>query len=331
MQLIWSTPWGVRRCEAVRYSAFGVPTAIASGDFDGDGDEDSEDSDFMLNLLAQNPVPYSVVADMDLDGDIDEDDDALQLLTSGGGRGLLSTSGVANRRGYAGYEHDWAIDSLCHVRHRVYLPALGRWTRRDPLGYVEGMSLYAYVANRAVVRTDEMGLYSKEGGGNEPIGTDGPIPYGISPPGGGNICFLNSDGELICAGAAACGITDSRCAVDEANKCETTDEVLQCYSSDPVRCERQAVEQAARHCKSNDGIGPKQQMDSCKLRDSNCACAINPSPGLPVDCTNTSEGPWMNKDIKDWTFTIDGSGILCSCRLTYTYRKVSTHCHGLCR
>ncbi|HBS29402.1 MAG TPA: hypothetical protein DEB06_08125 [Phycisphaerales bacterium] len=180
----------MRRCESVRYSAFGVPTVIASGDFDGDGDEDSADSDFMLNLLAQNPVPYSVVADMDLDGDTDLDDDALQLLTSGGGRGLLSTSGVGNRSGYAGYEHDWAIDSLCHVRHRAYLTDLGRWTRRDPLGYVEGMSLYAYVANRAVVRTDPMGLYSEEPQmprpgskeGRRPKTTDGEID---EEPGGG--------------------------------------------------------------------------------------------------------------------------------------------------
>ncbi len=158
VQLIWSTVSGPRRCESVRYSAFGVPTAIASDDFDGDGDEDSEDSDFMLAYFDVHPPAYSVVADLDLDGDIDEDDDALQLLTSGGGRGLLSTSGVGNRRGYAGYEHDWAIDALCHVRHRAHLTEHGRWTRRDPLGYVEGMSLYAYVANRAVVRTDGMGL-----------------------------------------------------------------------------------------------------------------------------------------------------------------------------
>ena len=182
MQLIWSTPWGVRRCESVRYSAFGVPTVIASGDFDGDGDEDSEDSDFILNLLAQSPVPYSVVADLDLDGDVDLDDDALQLLTSGGGRGLLSTSGVANRRGYAGYEHDWAIDSLCHVRHRAYLTDLGRWTRRDPLGYVEGMSLYAYVANRAIIGVDPMGLIRRGGerlwcaDPSDPWCNSGPLP-----------------------------------------------------------------------------------------------------------------------------------------------------------
>ena len=182
VQLIWSTPWGVRRCESVRYSAFGVPTVIASGDFDGDGDEDSEDSDFILNLLAQSPVPYSVVADLDLDGDVDLDDDALQLLTSGGGRGLLSTSGVANRRGYAGYEHDWAIDSLCHVRHRAYLTDLGRWTRRDPLGYVEGMSLYAYVANRAIIGVDPMGLIRRGGerlwcaDPSDPWCNSGPLP-----------------------------------------------------------------------------------------------------------------------------------------------------------
>ena len=168
VQLIWSTPWGVRRCEAVRYSAFGIPTVIASGDFDGDGDEDSTDWQSLEDLLLQRPVPYIVTYDMDLDGDVDETDSELQFLTSGGGRGLLSTGAVANRRGYAGYEHDWAIESLCHVRHRAYLTELGRWTRRDPLGYVEGISLYAYVANRAVVRTDAMGLRPTDPDGGNP-------------------------------------------------------------------------------------------------------------------------------------------------------------------
>ncbi len=240
VQLIWSTPWGVRRCESVRYGAFGVPTVIASGDFDGDGDEDSEDSDFMLNLLAQNPVPYSVVADMDLDGDVDEDDDSLQFLTSGGGRGLLSTSGVANRRGYAGYEHDWAIESLCHVRHRVYLPALGRWMRRDPLGYVEGPSLYAYVANRAVVRTDPMGLYSEEpqmprpGGkeGRRPKTTDGEID---EEPGGGGCAPGEPCIDVGCLQIDHGNLPPEECAIDGGHYFEY---VRVCPGKLPVRRHR---------------------------------------------------------------------------------------------
>ncbi|MBS0198571.1 MAG: hypothetical protein JSR77_17610 [Planctomycetes bacterium] len=58
------------------------------------------------------------------------------------GRGVLSR--VCVRKGYAGHELDPATRQ-CHVRHRVYLPAMGRWGRRDPAGYVDGAELYEYV------------------------------------------------------------------------------------------------------------------------------------------------------------------------------------------
>jgi len=70
---------------------------------------------------------------------------------------------------YAGYVHDPVIgeastaipsstgSGLYHVRNRVYNPELGRWTRRDPLGYVDGMSLMEYVGSAPVIRTDPNG------------------------------------------------------------------------------------------------------------------------------------------------------------------------------
>ena len=73
------------------------------------------------------------------------------------GVGRVSSSSVGNRKGYAGYEWDETI-SVYHVRHRVYLPEIGRWSRRDPLGYVDGMSLYQYVALSPVRYLDQLGL-----------------------------------------------------------------------------------------------------------------------------------------------------------------------------
>jgi len=37
-------------------------------------------------------------------------------------------------------------------------PTVGRWIQRDPAGYVDGMSLYAYVGNRPVTHSDPTGL-----------------------------------------------------------------------------------------------------------------------------------------------------------------------------
>ena len=40
----------------------------------------------------------------------------------------------------------------------MYHPTLGRWLQRDPLGYVDGMSLYQYVASAPSAKTDAFGL-----------------------------------------------------------------------------------------------------------------------------------------------------------------------------
>jgi RHS repeat-associated protein len=76
--------------------------------------------------------------------------------TATGGKGRVSSLSVANRKGYAGYEFDEAA-SVYHVRHRVYLPESGRWSRRDPLGYVDGLNLLQYVNSSPQVYLDPSG------------------------------------------------------------------------------------------------------------------------------------------------------------------------------
>ena len=68
------------------------------------------------------------------------------------------TSDVANEILYCGYRRD-SETALYHVRHRTYHPRLGRWLQRDPIGYVDGMSLYEYCGSGPVVGTDPDGLW----------------------------------------------------------------------------------------------------------------------------------------------------------------------------
>ena len=93
----------------------------------------------------------------------------------------LSAPDVANTIGYAGYEHDPILlttsalsadpnqssAAYYHVRHRVYDTNLGRWTKRDPLGYVDGMGLYEYCGSNAAIRRDPRGTHAK-------VAIDGP-------------------------------------------------------------------------------------------------------------------------------------------------------------
>ena len=58
---------------------------------------------------------------------------------------------------YCGYYLDWET-GLYHVRNRMYHAQLGRWLTRDPLGYVDGMSLYLYLVANPIAGTDPLGL-----------------------------------------------------------------------------------------------------------------------------------------------------------------------------
>ncbi|MEY3230536.1 MAG: hypothetical protein RL689_625, partial [Planctomycetota bacterium] len=152
--------------EWAKYSSYGVPFALPTGDTDSDGDWDATDSAAITGT-------YDVRKDANLDGVINASDVTHANSITGGyqtlGRGILSSSGVANRKGYAGYEYDPTLEAagkhLYHVRHRVYDADIGRWMRRDPLGYVDGTSLYEYLRTRPIIHTDPMGQWVHVVGG----------------------------------------------------------------------------------------------------------------------------------------------------------------------
>jgi len=58
---------------------------------------------------------------------------------------------------FCGYWRDGDTE-LDHVRRRFYHPTLGRWLTRDPLGYIDGMSLYEYVGSLPLSAVDPYGL-----------------------------------------------------------------------------------------------------------------------------------------------------------------------------
>ncbi|MDX2146600.1 MAG: RHS repeat-associated core domain-containing protein [Planctomycetota bacterium] len=135
--------------------------------------------------------------DMSVDGQVDFDDylDFIAAWDGGAGEeggaigsGQLSRASVGNRIGYAGYQFDPSIAGASsgggagkyHVRHRVYDAGMGRWTRRDPLGYVDGASAYEYVGGRVVVGRDPVGLdMVMNSGGSWPVDNVRPEP---APP-----------------------------------------------------------------------------------------------------------------------------------------------------
>lgn len=147
-----------RQIEHMRYTPYGVPISIPASDGNRDGVLDQDDLD---DLVAAISGGYEVRYDMDLDGDVDVFDLYIASGQHGAigsapiGRGVLSAFG--HRAGFAGYQ--WVpAAGLYHVRHRWYDPLNGTWLSKDPAGYVDGASLFGYVANHPLQVVDPFGL-----------------------------------------------------------------------------------------------------------------------------------------------------------------------------
>ena len=72
--------------------------------------------------------------------------------------GLVATSTTGTRIGFDGRPQD-AVTGWYYFRNRWYDPELGRFVTTDPLGYVDGPSMYQFAGYDSVNMGDPMGLY----------------------------------------------------------------------------------------------------------------------------------------------------------------------------
>jgi len=147
------------QAESVRYSAYGTPFGYPGGDCDADGAADSADATVISGWISGST--YDVRGDLDLDGDVDSTDSTLFAASYSGtttGRGVLSSGG--NQVGYAGML--WFGNGQYLARNRWHDPELGRWGRRDPLGYSDrNGELYSYCVHSPLRNLDPLGLFSQ--------------------------------------------------------------------------------------------------------------------------------------------------------------------------
>ena len=104
---------------------------------------------------------YSITALTDLSGAVKE----RYAYDAYGGPSIFDASGIArtstaegNRITFTGREWDHELE-LYHYRARMYDATCGRFVGRDPMGYVDGYSVYQYYASTS--QTDPTGLTKK--------------------------------------------------------------------------------------------------------------------------------------------------------------------------
>lgn len=154
--------------ERVEYDAYGRPKIWLGGDVNQTRALDFFDiSDFMASYNNTTDPDDKMSADLTGNGQTDFFDLSvfLEMFNSqayrSGDRSLSDGNlidGPDNTIGYAGYHWDQEL-GMWLSRHRVFDPELGRWMQRDPAGYIDGMSMYAYVNGNPFAFMDPTGLF----------------------------------------------------------------------------------------------------------------------------------------------------------------------------
>lgn len=150
--------------ERVTYDSYGVARHHRPGDVDGNGSSGSTDKAIVDAIIAAGSssigqANYRAEADLDRNGVINSTDGTFANVNASAlAAGLISVDTVAdNSIGWDGYAFNPAVANYL-ARNRTYEPPLGRWSSRDPAGYVDSLSLYQFVGGRPIIGLDPLGL-----------------------------------------------------------------------------------------------------------------------------------------------------------------------------
>ena len=111
---------------------------------------------------------------------------------------------IGNPYLFAGREFD-SETGLYYSRARYYDPDMGRFLSTDPLGYADGMNLYAYVRNNPINSADALGLYTVAVGSTFLVGAGAGATgqTSLAVDSSGNVALVETSGGGGCGCATA--------------------------------------------------------------------------------------------------------------------------------
>ncbi len=115
-------------------------------------------------LYAQQDANWNVTAVLSTAGAMQEryaDDPYGQVTYATPGWSVLTGTTVNWVYLHQGERQD-TISGVNDSRGRVYIPSLGRWGQRDPLGYIDGPNLYEYEHDNTIVSVDPNGTDAED-------------------------------------------------------------------------------------------------------------------------------------------------------------------------
>lgn len=148
--------------ERVEYDPYGQAQHHYRGDVNGAGGVTQADVDLAdaAKTKSIGQSGYNADADIDRDGTVEQSD--VDAIDAQKGTAALATgriSAYGNTVGWCGYRFN-AGPNLYTVRYRHFdpTPGVARWLERDPAGYMDGASLYAYGTGLPTLSSDPLGL-----------------------------------------------------------------------------------------------------------------------------------------------------------------------------
>ncbi|MCA9001412.1 MAG: hypothetical protein KDB61_05785, partial [Planctomycetes bacterium] len=161
--------------ERVHYNPMGVPTCLPSGYINGDGKTDTDDYILLNNDVATQT--YDDKSDVNADGEVDVWD-TMSYEPKIGGTGVLSLTGNT-----LGLHQMRRANASYLAGARTFSESLGRWTSKDPSGYVDGPSLYQAMRGNVFSFVDRGGRQASERDVDHPIENPGPMVEAMGHPG----------------------------------------------------------------------------------------------------------------------------------------------------